>query len=67
MKAALRIDETNLNHHLWKNRGTWWCHFTVRESATSKRMRFSLKTEDVQTARQIRDNIFKDLQKHNYM
>ena len=28
-EIALRIDESNLNHHLWNNNGTWWIHYTV--------------------------------------
>ena len=27
-ELALRIDESNLNHHLWNNNGTWWIHYT---------------------------------------
>ena len=67
MKAALRIDESNLNHHLWNNRGVWWCHFTVHQKSKSKRMRFSLKTEDIDIARRRRDKIFSDLEKYNYL
>ena len=28
-ETALRIDESNLNHHLWNNNGTWWIHYTI--------------------------------------
>ena len=64
-KLALRVNESNLNHHLWNNRGVWWCHLTVHKSdATAERLRFSLKTRDVEKARKRRDNIFKDIEKH---
>ena len=26
---AVRTAEENPDHHLWNNRGTWWCHFTL--------------------------------------
>ena len=64
-KLALRVNDENLNHHLWNNRGIWWCHLTVHKSdATAERLRFSLKTRDVELARKRRDNIFDDISKH---
>jgi len=49
----------NPNHHLWNNRGTWWCHFTIhREDYTAERVRVSLKTKDVEIARSRRDELF---------
>ena len=64
---ALRVNEDNSNHHLWNNRGTWWCHITVRKpDTTTERMRFSLKTKDVEKARYRRDRIFSDIAA-NYM
>lgn len=64
-KLALRMNDENPNHHLWNNRGVWWCHLTLHKTdATSERMRFSLKTRDVEQARQRRDNIFTDIAKH---
>jgi len=48
-KLALRVNNDNPNHHLWNNRGVWWCHLTVHKAdATAERMRFSLKTRDVE-------------------
>lgn len=47
-----------LNHHLWNNRGTWWCHFTLhRPDYTSERVRVSLRTRDVLEARRRRDQL----------
>jgi hypothetical protein len=55
---ALRIDESNPNHHLWNNNGTWWIHFTVYPSpVTAERRRKSLKTKNRQLARKRRDQI----------
>lgn len=63
-KLALRVNGENLNHHLWNNRGVWWCHLTVHKAdATAERLRFSLKTRDEKVARTRRDNIFKDISK----
>ena len=64
-KLALRVNEENPNHHLWNNRGVWWCHLTVHKAdATAERLRFSLKTRDVDLARKRRDNIFHDISEH---
>lgn len=62
-KLSLRVNATNENHHLWNNRGVWWCHLTIHQSdATAKRMRFSLKTRDLEKARERRDRIFQKLE-----
>ncbi len=57
-QLAVRVDADNPNHHLWNNRGTWWCHFTVhRPDYTAERVRVSLKTRDLETARTRRDEL----------
>jgi hypothetical protein len=64
-KLALRVNEENPNHHLWNNRGVWWCHLTVHKpDATAERLRFSLKTRDVDQARERRDRIFRQIAEH---
>ncbi|TAE92895.1 MAG: hypothetical protein EAZ81_01655 [Verrucomicrobia bacterium] len=61
-KLSLRVNEANENHHLWSNRGVWWCHLTIHQSdGTAKRMRFSLKTRELEKARLRRDRIFQQL------
>ena len=58
-KLSLRVNEANDNHHLWNNRGVWWCHLTIHQAdSTVQRMRFSLKTKDLDKARERRDRIF---------
>jgi hypothetical protein len=58
-ELAIRVDESNLNHHLWNNNGTWWLHYTVYPTpVTSDRRRRSLKTQNIKQARLIRDKIF---------
>ena len=55
-RLAVRITPNNPNHHLWRNNGTWWCHFTVhRPDYTKQRVRLSLGTNDLDQARRIRD------------
>lgn len=55
---ALRIDETNQNHHLWNNNGTWWIHYTIYPTpVTVERIRRSLKTKNLNEARALRDKI----------
>lgn len=54
-KIAVRIG-TNPNHHLWKNNGTWWLHYTEHlTDYTKRRVRRSLHTHNVRAARAIRD------------
>ncbi len=53
------------NHHLWNNRGIWWCNVTVHKpDSTVERFRFSLRTRDIIKARTLRDKIFDDIRRH---
>ena len=62
--AALRISEANPNHHLWNNNGTWFLHYTVYPTPfTKERIRRSLGTKCVTTARERRDLFFNHLAK----
>lgn len=57
-KASLsvRIDESNPQHHLFNNNGTWWLHATVHwPDHTKQRVRLSMKTRDLTVARSRRD------------
>lgn len=64
--ASLRISESNPNHHLWNNNGTWFLHYTVYPTPfTKERIRRSLGTKDVKIARERRDNFFSLLAKQN--
>jgi hypothetical protein len=61
-ELALRIDDSNLNHHLWNNNGTWWIHYTIYPTpVTSERIRQSLKTRILSEARRRRDDVFQKL------
>lgn len=56
---SLRIDPENPNHHLWKNHGTWFLHYTTYPTPfTKQRIRRSLQTRNVQEARERRDLFF---------
>ena len=56
--VSLRINQENLNHHLWNNHGTWWLHYTLHlPDYTKRRVRKSLSTHNVEEARQRRDEI----------
>ncbi len=60
--ASLRISEANPNHHLWNNNGTWFLHYTAYPTPfTKERIRRSLGTKDVNTARERRDQFFANL------
>jgi hypothetical protein len=54
------LGSENPDHHLWNNRGTWWCHFTLhRPDYTAERVRVSLKTREVAEARLRRDELLR--------
>jgi hypothetical protein len=58
-RLSVRFNLKNPDHHLWKNNGTWWCHFTVhRGDFTKYRIRASLRTSNVVEARRRRDQLF---------
>ena len=61
--ACIRVDETNPDHHLYRNNGgNWWIHYLIYPDAlTAERVRQSLGTKCLRTARQKRDLI---LQRH---
>jgi hypothetical protein len=35
LHLVTRRTDTNPNHHIWKNNGTWWLHFTLRSTTAS--------------------------------
>jgi hypothetical protein len=55
---SVRINPANPNHHLWNNNGTWWLHLTLHVPDFKKRrIRRSLSTADLLTARRQRDRL----------
>ena len=60
--SGIRIAADNPNHHLWNNHGTWFLHYTVHPTPfTKERIRRSLGTKDLETARSRRDTFFAHL------
>jgi hypothetical protein len=60
--SGLRVRTENPNHHLWNNHGTWFLHYTVHPTPfTKERIRRSLGTKDITTARERRDAFFSHL------
>jgi hypothetical protein len=58
-QSGIRITADNPNHHLWNNHGTWFLHYTIHPTAfTKERIRRSLGTKDIETARSRRDAFF---------
>jgi hypothetical protein len=56
---GIRVRTENPNHHLWNNHGTWFLHYTVHPTPyTKERVRRSLGTKDLATARARRDSFF---------
>ncbi len=55
---AIRVNQDNLDHHLWNNHGTWWCQFTLHlPDCTKRRVRRSLETKSLVQARDCRDSL----------
>jgi hypothetical protein len=55
---SIRTNRANLDHHIWNNNGTFWCHFTVHlPDFTKERLRLSLETRSIAEARQRRDSL----------
>jgi hypothetical protein len=58
--ASIRVLPDNPDHHLWNNHGTFWCHYTLQfPDYTKRRVRQSLGTPCLKTARKLRDQILR--------
>lgn len=55
---SARIGNGNALHHLWRNNGTWWCHYTLHFGNRKRRIRRSLGTSELQVAIARRDALF---------
>jgi hypothetical protein len=63
ISLAIRTNPANANHHLWNNHGTWYVHYTIYPTPyTAERIRQSLKTRDLHTARKRRDDLFRKIE-----
>ncbi|MDG1301997.1 MAG: hypothetical protein P8R37_10465 [Opitutae bacterium] len=61
-KASIRIWATNPDHHLFNNNGTYWIHYTAFPTpVTKQRVRKSLKTHNIEVARERRDSLLAKL------
>jgi hypothetical protein len=55
---AIRVNPANPDHHLWKNNGMWFVHYTIHPTPlTKKRIRASLRTKDLAEARLRRNRL----------
>jgi hypothetical protein len=62
-KRRHEITATNPNHHLWQHGKNWWVYCAVNPTPRTKdKLRRSLSTECVHTARFRRDELFRRLQ-----
>ena len=61
VRLASKARPTKPNHNLTNNNGIWWCQITVHRGPFSQRLRFSLRTSDLEKARERRDRIFSSL------
>ena len=58
---SLRVNHTNSLHHLWCNNGTWWVHYTLHFDHRKRRIRRSLKTNDLAEAVRRRDELLAEI------
>ena len=63
LSLSIRIDAANLDHHLWNNNGTWWCHYTLHRGPRKLRCRVSLETGLLRKARLRRDRLLDALRR----
>lgn len=55
-QLSVRVNPENPNHHLWNNNGTWFIHYMIHPTPlTKERVRRSLRTKCLDTARAMRD------------
>jgi hypothetical protein len=59
MKSVLsiRIDDSNLDHHLWNNHGVWWVNYTLLVDGLWQRRSLGTRRRDV--ARTLRDQLLR--------
>ena len=57
LAPGLFPEDTVPNHHLWRNGRLWWIAFTIHRGHLQERVRFSLRTAEVEEARRRRDRI----------
>lgn len=65
-QPAVRINPDNPDHHVYNNNGVWWIHYSIRTDPRfkSQRVRASLRTRCLDTARERRDAILSHLALH---
>ncbi|MDB6169440.1 MAG: integrase [Verrucomicrobia bacterium] len=62
-KSRPDITATNPNHHLWQHGKNWWVYCAINPTPRTKdKLRRSLSTECLKTARFRRDELFRRLQ-----
>jgi hypothetical protein len=55
---SVRIDPSNRVHHLYRNNGHFWVHYTLHFDFRKRRIRRSLKTRSLEVAIRRRDELF---------
>jgi len=56
-RLSARIDSRTPLHHLWRNNGTWWIHYTLHFDFRKRRIRRSLSTRSLPEAIRRRDEL----------
>lgn len=67
-KTSAHAAAAKPNHHLWRHGKNWWVYCAVNPtSCTKDKLRRSLNTESVRTARRRRDELFRQLQEEGML
>ena len=62
VRTVVRVNGRNPNHHIYRNNGTYWVHYTLHlPDYTKRRERRSLVTGDLAEAQRKRDALFREL------
>ena len=57
LASGVDPERVDPNHHLWRNGRLWWIAFTIHRGHLQERVRFSLRTAEVEEARRRRDRV----------
>ena len=61
-RLSIHVAADSAHHHVWRNNGTWWIHYTLNTiDGRIRRMRRSLGTRDLGEALARRDALLDQL------
>ena len=61
---SIRVDSARRDHHIWRNNGIYFVHYTLHFDGRKRRIRRSLRTRDLERAIELRDELFAHIREH---